>query len=451
MMKQISIAIVVAVILAAIPQSGEAQDESPPPVDEFVVYDPATGEYTLNLESLTAVGTVVTDAPDSWPVPSFLPSVDLAGSTFNPLQMTYNRYVSPEGYYVLVPSLYTAVVMSFTGTSPFDVEPYGMVVNGWVGAAGFMGWMENIGYSNEDVVNGGWRYEPDFWTQLFLAVNDPSSPLHEGTFFAPPAVLIYTCDPTNPADCVAAMAAGGNSAGSPTPAPSSDSTCPSATAVQAEVRASGELIAPPYPVVVGQDHMHRGADLRWRVEVPPVIYTWYEAVVRQTDRVCRHDTSGSGNGCPAPGSQYDEVVGSASGWHSYMAGSSSWDASGGERYVECVRHVQVFTDRLRSVRTTATLEEASRDWIIVELAARYPGASLYQPDWAWLPPISGQVLGDGTYVWEWIQSRIQFRDPGQYAHGVEGTTTGTPVTEPRYFNLPATAFQVWLYEATLTK
>ena len=452
-MKRFSIAIVAASIIAAIAQSGQAQGETPPPVDEFVTYDPATGEYTLNLEALTPVGTVITGPPESWPLtpPEFMQEIQLGDSTINPFMMVYNRYVSPDGYYMLVPTLYTAVVMTVTNSSPFDVQPYGMVVNGWVGTAGFMGWMENIGYSREDVLNGDWRLDPGFWAELFLAVNDPNSPLHEGTFFAPPAVLIYTCDPTNPADCAAAMTAEASSAGSPTPVPSSDSACPVPTAIQAEIRASGELVAPPYPVVVGQDPQRRGADLQWRVEVPPVVYSWYEAVVRETDRVCRHDPSGSSGGCPGPGSQYDEVVGSDSGWHSFMADSPNWRASGGEHYVDCVRHVEVFTDRLRSVRMTATLEEASRDWILVELAARYPGASLYQPDWTWLPPLSGHVLGDGTFVWEWTQARIQFRDPGQYAQVVEGSTMGTPVTDPRYFNLPASGFQVWLYEATLTR
>jgi hypothetical protein len=134
-----------------------------------------------------------------------------------------------------------------------------------------------------------------------------------------------------------------------------------------------------------------------------------------------------------------------------MAGSGYWKATGGDREIECVRHVDVFTDRLSWVRTSATLDQASRQWILGELAARYPGAGLYQPDWTWLPPLMGEVLGDGTFAWEWIQARIQFRDPGKYGHSIEGSTSGTPVTDPRYFSLPASDFEVWLYEATLTQ
>jgi hypothetical protein len=33
----------------------------------------------------------------------------------------------------------------------------------------------------------------------------------------------------------------------------------------------------------------------------------------------------------------------------------------------------------------------------------------------------------------------------------KGVASGTPVTDPRFFDLEAGEFSVWLYEATLTK
>lgn len=443
-----------AVLVAHMTRTADAQGESPPSVERFLTYDPQSGEYSLNLESLTPVGDVVIEPPPEWPLspPEFMRDVPIGASAVSPFMMVYNRYVSPEGFYVLVPTLYTAVVMSVTGSSPFDIQPYGMLVNGYVGVAGYLGWMESIGFTREDVLGGDWREDVEFWAQLFLEINDPNSPLYEGTLFLPPAVLVYACDPTNPADCAQSAHAGepGNAA---SPAPSSDS-CPAPSAVQAEIRASGELMAPPYPVVVGQDSGRRGADLRWRVEIPPVIYTWYQEVVVATRTVCAYDPTGTSKGCPAPGAQYDKVIGSAIGWRTFMgegAGARYWRVRGGEPEINCVKHVEVYTDRLAWVRTSASLTESSREWILSELATSYPGARLYQPQWMWLPPVSGNALASGTFLWEWIQSGIAFRDPGEYEQNVTGATTGTPVSAPRIFTLPAGKFSVWLQEATLSR
>lgn len=454
MVRKLLAATIAMLLVASVAGAVGGQGESPPSVEQFLTYDPSSAEYSLNLEVLTPVGNVVTEPPPGWPLspPEFMRDMPIGDSEISPFMMVYNRYVSPEGYYVLVPTLYTAVVMSVMGSSPFDVQPSGMVINRWVGIAGYLGWMESIGYSRDDVLAGDWKEDPEFWTGLFLAINDPKSPLHEGTLFLPPAVLLYTCDPTNPADCTRTTNAG-EPGGSPQPPPASRN-CPAPSAMQAEIRATGGLVDPPYPVVVGQDRSRRGADLKWHVEIPPVIYTWYEEVIVGTQTVCAYDPTGTSNGCPAPGSQYDEVTGSASGWHSFMASGASagsWRARAGEPEITCVEHVEMYADRLQWVRTFATLTAPSREWILDQLAARYPGARLYQPDWTWLPPVPGSVLVDKTFAWEWTASQIAFRDPGEYQQSVAGSTTGTPVTAPRSFNLSAGHFSVWLHEATLSR
>jgi hypothetical protein len=419
MIKSIGSIVLWILLAAAIHQVAIAQEGSQPPVDQFVTYDPATGEYSLNLDAMTPLGTVVTPAPEGWPVPSFISPIDIGDATFNPFMMTYNRYVTPEGYYVLVPSLYTAVAMTFTGTSPFDVEPAGQVVNGWIGAAGYLGWMESIGYTQSDVENGNWELEPDFFIQLFLAVNDPSSPLYEGAFFAPPAVFIYTCDPTNPADC-----SGTPDESNPVPQatqpppPHSDAECPDASTTFSPIQAAGKLVQPRYPTVVGQDPMKRGADLQWGLEIPPVIYKWYEAELVGPIEGCLDDPSTPGNECMR---------------------------------TVCHQHVIVYPDVLASVRPSASLTPDSREWILGNLAALYPGASLYQPDWSWSPPAAGHVAGGGTFFWNWTETRIPFKDPGVYGHSIAGTTSGTPVSGPRSFNIAVDAFTVWLHEATLSQ
>jgi hypothetical protein len=135
-----------------------------------------------------------------------------------------------------------------------------------------------------------------------------------------------------------------------------------------------------------------------------------------------------------------------------MADNDAWLEEGGVSQIECIEHVEVYPVQLSWVRTYANLSEESRDWIEHGgLQQRYPGAHLYQPDWEWLPPLFGNVLNNGVYVWEWIEKDIQFRDPGQYGMSVNGAITGTPVTGPRVFNMEASGFSVWLYEATLTQ
>ena len=129
-----------------------------------------------------------------------------------------------------------------------------------------------------------------------------------------------------------------------------------------------------------------------------------------------------------------------------------WRIEGTGIRVECIAHTEVYSESLSWVRAHANLGQDSRLWVTGGgLQQRYPGASLYQPDWIWMTAPDGSVLGDRTFVWEFVNERIQFRDPGQYASSVSGSTTGTPVTAPRVFDLPATDFSVWLLEATLSQ
>ncbi len=134
-----------------------------------------------------------------------------------------------------------------------------------------------------------------------------------------------------------------------------------------------------------------------------------------------------------------------------MVGNAEWQVTE-EPIIECVEHVEVYPEQLNWVQAFANLSADSRDWIERgELQQRYPGAKLYQPDWEWSPPLVGGLLADGTYVWEFMEEAIQFQDPGNYIMSVQGGTAGTPVTEPRFIDMEAGEFFVWLYEATISQ
>lgn len=243
----------------------------------------------------------------------------------------------------------------------------------------------------------------------------------------------------------------------PTPTPPPTGLCPPATVRQEEPRAEARLLDPPYPVVAGQDPRDppRGADLTFRIEIPPVVHTWYEPRVVDTERICVYDPYGRSSGCPGPGSQYARVVGSERGWQSFMATGDTaryWRVKGDAPRIECVRHVDVYTETLAWVQPRASLSQASRDWILRGgLQARYPGAFLYHPDWQWSPSLFGHSLPDGTWVWTWTAWGVPFRDPGQYALSLQFSTSGTPVTPPRVYDVAAGEFSVWLMEATVTR
>jgi len=237
----------------------------------------------------------------------------------------------------------------------------------------------------------------------------------------------------------------------PPPAPPPAVYCPADTVELGEIRVTAELVAPPYPVVIGQDPAKRGADIQWRIEIDPTIHTWYEEIVHYDQRVCYSVPEGTGSGCPGPASRYDNIQG-ADRWFEWMENDSNWQSEGGQPRVECVKHVDVYVEQLNWVRPQANLSQASREWIQHgELQDRYPGADLYQPDWEFSPGAGGTTTGSGTFIWEWINLRTQLKDPGFWLLSLRAMTTGTPVSGPRSINEGGGSFNVWMHEATLSE
>jgi hypothetical protein len=82
---------------------------------------------------------------------------------------------------------------------------------------------------------------------------------------------------------------------------------------------------------------------------------------------------------------------------------------------------------------TAVLHETSREWILTNLASKYPGAEVRHPEWSvrcYGDPIltaNKRCILDATV-------HFPFEDPGWYDASMHGRTQGTQFTPPRSFS-----------------
>jgi hypothetical protein len=217
--------------------------------------------------------------------------------------------------------------------------------------------------------------------------------------------------------------------------------CPGAQVVPGQISANAQKLAPPYPLVVGQDPSKRGVDLTFSLSIQPtVLHTFSWGIVEETQR-CIYDENGGHSGCPK--SQY------SNGWSRY------WESSP-YRYVEtntiwgCIEHITPYKEGVSVIVPSANLANSSKGWILNDLAQRYPGAFLHHPDWSWgyAGPGYGSFSGL-TYLWNFSIQNVQAADPGIYHLVVAGTTSGTPVSQPRSFSITAGTFDDYLLETTI--
>ena len=103
--------------------------------------------------------------------------------------------------------------------------------------------------------------------------------------------------------------------------------------------------------MVGQDPAKRGADIQASVNIPPVIFTWYEQV--QDPPTCQADPSGNGGGCPGPGSQYGQSTGTRR-WKAILL----YQFVDGE--IHCMKHVEILPETITEVQANAQLNPESR-------------------------------------------------------------------------------------------
>lgn len=436
----------VLLVLLARPLPIAFADEEPP-VD-FITVNP-DGTLAFDPSRLTPSGTIVMPPPQSWALGAYMgevPGIDLAVCLGC---MTFNTYATPSGQTVVVPTAYTAIVMAMTGESPFEARPEIAIMNTTLGLAAYARAFEDMGIDADDVADlDRWRLDPLFWLRLNVSLNDPRSPLNQASYFWASGLFVFACNPVT-AECdedipgVPPALTEADDIGE-AQAPNGTSACPLDLTISAPapvIRA--ERLAPDFPVVVGQDPERRGADLSVDVTVPPVVVS-YNVEVSQPERRCDWVGPGGGTGCPQ--GSYDNTD-----WHPWMAGND-WRAVDGTR-VTCERRTETHPDRIASLRVQAELTAESIAWITGDLAARYPGARVYQPLWSLYPglaPTSASLSPEGA-VWSATWERVPFRDPGNYRVSVEGQTGGTPYTAPRRLDFREITFGVDLVMVALTK
>jgi len=345
-------------------------------------------------------------------------------------QATYHRYLTPSGNVVVMPS---ASTLFFMAIHPNDsglnnassllgngLGVFETMLAGYVTPADLTG----LGYSSPEdfyqaVIDGKVNiFTFDFMGNFIWDLL--TSSLADQNLYT--MLLLYTsgnCDAV-PGGCPPRVAT------PPTPPPS---TCSTPFIQTNPIQVTGGKIAPPNPVVIGQDPERRGVDVKINVLIPPVVYHFFVAI-RHDDPICVLDSTSHGSGCSKhPADSYWKTV------------IHTW--------YECVEHIQVFPDRLNSVQVSISLTQDSRTWILTDLAQAYPGAHLLHPDFSYSFPGPGSLLGDQSVTWTTILPRIQTADPGDYATSVLVRTTGTPVSAPRQVQISIGQFTVKLVRVTL--
>ncbi len=344
------------------------------------------------------------------------------------LEANYHRYQTPDGNIVVMPTPLTVMMMAMnpqeSGLTGADSQ---LGVGGFVGAE-FLGALlgdhidwerlssQNPNYVNPDnfwqaVINGQenvWSFIAglDFLTDLaLLSWNDLD--LRMG-------LLLYMNGAANcgqiPGGC------SGIFIDQPLPV-----TCPSPSVTIQQATLNILKTAPANPLVVGQDPEKRGADVQVSVTIPPVIYTWHEPIYEEVD-YCRPFATGEVADCRR---------------------STSSSVNDGKRdsqlvLVECRRHVESLADPVATLQASATLNPASKAWILNQLSGVYYEAYVHQERFSLVPGLaswSGSCSG-GTCTATAAVNRIPFADPGMFDLSVRVQTSGASfagqqITQPR--------------------
>ncbi len=203
-----------------------------------------------------------------------------------------------------------------------------------------------------------------------------------------------------------------------TPPPS----CPGPSITQAQPSLSILPVAPAYPLVVGQDKEERGADVQASVSIPPVIYTWYEPIF-ETDNVCRDGTDGT------PTCKKERT------------------------FKGCEAHREELPEQITNARATATISDASRNWIVGGLGSQWYGAYVHSASFDLKRYGSPSMGCGGTCSFSLFAARVPFADPGIFNLLVSVNTAGTfyngrPITSPRMLSKTG-QIKVWVVLPTL--
>jgi hypothetical protein len=440
-MKRTLILLVLVILLAlpAVPALAQSQN---PPVDPNSAWgEVVDSNGNILYSNLTDLGPVQKSA-------SWMPGIPGIGN----LQASYHEYQTPSGNIVVMPTATTLFFMALNpqasgmaqASSQLGVgaagtlEAAGIIkgmLQGYIDPTALAQAMSTKGYVDQsqffsDVINND---PQELWSLLgkntvgFLTSLINQSKIDKSLYTT---LLLYTPDqcfdvpggcPANASLPVAPAPA------APTPPASS---CSSPIVKSGAITVTASKIAPPYPLVVGQDDARRGVDLTWKVTVGPTLYT-YGVRVPVVTNVCSPWNGTGPSNCKTP-------AGLAGVLHSSTS------------YV-CQQRTTTYTEGLQWVTPSASLSQTSRDWILNTLSIMYPRAYLHHPDFSFAAfPDTGSFQGS-TFVLDFSQTHVQVADPGTFDLGVAGATTGTPVSNWRGFSKSGGSFPVYLEEAVIIK
>jgi hypothetical protein len=379
---------------------------------------------------------VVTQAAD------WMPNITLpvVGTVSVPAE--YHSYVTESGNTVLMPTASTLFFMaasanesgflnaaSTMGTSGLSTvnSDSGNVV-GFASLGAFFGAMtgnQDIGLPSNtnstdffnQVISGQtdiWSLNPAGLMNFLTSLSEPS--LADGNLYT--YMLLYApgqCGST-PAGC-SAVQLDLLASIAPTPLPPtsvatpplSKPICPSPSVRPGAISASASQVAPPYPLVVGQDPAKRGVDVEFSASVAPTIYTYYTTV-------------------PI----YEEQCKTVLGVEKCSKVITSYS---------CKVHTISYPECIASASASMSLSKDSRDWILNELSIRYPEAYLHHPDFS---------FSGGGCAFSVSKDHVQVADPGNWNVRLSGSTSGTPVSAPRSFSR-VSVFSAWLKEVVIIK
>jgi len=416
-------------LLLASPAPVRAQGETPPQVDPNSMWGEVVDQSgNIRYDNLSDLGTVQESA-------DWMPSIPGIGS----IPASYHEYQTPSGNIVVLP---TASTLFFMAINPQEsglaqsnsqlgmgggmfLEAPGLIkgmLQGYIDPAA----ITSLGYTNQDnffsdVIAG----KQSIWSVMGPKTVDflwdlANQSLTDRSLYT--MVLLYTSG-----NC--AKVPGGCPQNASLPTPPLPPSCSTPIVQTGAITVTARKLAPLNPIVVGQDTERRGADVTWEVRVEPTSYTFGVQV-------------------PVMGT----VCASWNGQGSSDCQTSDHKAGMLEQIVvryDCVQHTQLFPESLNWVTASASLSQASRDWILNILSIHYPEAYLHHPSLSFPGNPSAGSFQDNTYVWTLTQNYIQIADPGYFNLVVAGSTTGTPVSSPRGFSRTGGQFGVYIKQIAI--
>lgn len=408
---------------------------------------------------VTLVGEI--SVPLNTSVPGY-PNV--LGNGF-PENATFTKYVASNGQVFMIPGPLTSIAMAaYPEAFPPNVVPTQALMMGTSGIIALLklaaqntgqdgSQYENIfnnmgekefyqGLLNGTLANGSVGIGPTMFMEMMrLVLSGQVNLFHFGS-----GIYLYgECETSGiPGGCVDPAAS------KPLPP-----FCSVPTTTPGNITITTMKVDPAYPLVVGQDDMKRGVDVKFTITIEPTIYHYEEEiVVEDRELYCRYDAKGGHGGCSKGDGEYDAIDGPGDKGDSYHYEEGPVVV----KKRTCIPHDIEVPEGLNWVLPSLKLAESSKAWITGTLAQVYPGATVKQPDWAfpWGGPEYGSYNGN-TFVYEFVASRVQLVDPGFYKMLIEGSTSGAmfmgviPVSDPRPIFKDSDAFPVYLIETEIVR